>query len=645
MPNLYTYYQNGTFEGSSGADPLFKFSTHPSGTVIIVGNWAFSTDVAQAGTKSFKLTANQVILGSNSNRSARSESFFAGPSYPYFSANKIILTVGKKYKFSCYVRVPSGTPIASLGALITLQENNYQGFGHDALYQNLSGGRIRVYHDPGNIESPANAQIEYVGVKVADAIDQWVKIEATFTFQNVLSFGIWTTLFKWNILEDGSQPWCLDLTAGGTVVNSLLNGGNLYVDSFDLVEIVACNLAPSAPAYTKTDETAVDANNGTVTANFTSAYTIEYSLDNVTFQLSPFFENLAPGSYTLYVRDTFGCVATPVPFTIQEFNPPPDPPDPPTGPLTIDQEPINRYNFIEWFNATGPVDNFTDMILENCCWDIPKGYDRRNKKPRIHAPVVAPLEEFAFYINSTDPVLDPEFSIWRLGLINVNGLVHGSIGTLQRSFLDETNAIYNVYASSCTIPGGTAPGLYWMAIYRNDNGAVVYLSNIIEVMALADAKCETVRLQFKNGINMYRYFYELIPTYINKIRLRMYRIDEQPDGDLTQYRAVSTGVLRNVSFELDKFIVLECYYFDDEANRAMMVFQAHGFITVNNKFYLLKSLFKWTFDPSKNCMKGTIEMYEQGFSSANRYAPLDDITVVGSDDPLLLGDGGGRIKL
>lgn len=46
------------------------------------------------------------------------------------------------------------------------------------------------------------------------------------------------------------------------------------------------------------------------------------------------------------------------------------------------------------------------------------------------------------------------------------------------------------------------------------------------------------------------------------------------EGNLKQYRAVSTGKLRNEKYELDRVVKLETYYFDDAAHEAMTILSA-----------------------------------------------------------------------
>ncbi len=627
MANIYPFIDFGTWESYSTAAEVKQQTTIGPVTTTICKTQR-SSDVAHGGTFSGKGTFVTPPLAPSSWFAPNF--FFELVRFTTDPRKVLSLPISapvnnRTFKFTCWVFVPSGSPIAS----------------NDA----------HIYIGPGVTNwgaSPAGpspfAEVLTRTVKtVAECIDTWVKFEYEFFSTNstkaLTSLEFVSIYVLDSSIGSANVPTMPDHSFDGTMnVN-----GVIYMDDISFEEVVACDLTAGAPAYDKTNEITEGAHDGTITAHFTSSNTIEYSLDGATWQTSNVFTGLAPGTYTLHVRDTAGCTLPNITgIEILAGEPDPDPPTPVPGPLTVDQKPINNYNFINWFSAFGPT-NYTEIQTENCCWDIPKGYDRQDKKNKIHTPIVCPLEDFAFYINFDQPLTDPDFSTYRLGLFNWAGLVQADIATLQKH--DITTGVYNIYCSSVQLPGGIDFGIYFLMIYRQDTNAIIMVSNPIELMALQDAKCESVRLQHKHGYNIYKYYYELVPLYINKIRLRIYKIDDQADGNLVQYRAVSTGRLRNVSFELDKFITFESYYFNDLANEGMYVWQTHGFITINDKFFLPKSLFKRQFDPKKKLMKGTIEMYEQAFSTANRYAPLTDITIIGSDDPLLLGDGGGRIKL
>lgn len=81
------------------------------------------------------------------------------------------------------------------------------------------------------------------------------------------------------------------------------------------IEIVETPLPLSANVFV-TDALCSNVLNGFVTVNATGGWEVyEYALNGGSFQTDNFFENLAPGNYTVTVRDTSNCVAN-FPFTV-----------------------------------------------------------------------------------------------------------------------------------------------------------------------------------------------------------------------------------------------------------------------------------------------------------------------------------------
>jgi hypothetical protein len=438
----------------------------------------------------------------------------------------------------------------------------------------------------------------------------------------------------------GSFPIAM-AQAGGQGFN--VAGGKIWFDKLEVDEIPVCDLTFGSPAYTKTNETNVGLNNGTVTLNATSSFTRQYSKDNAIWQSSNFFPGIPVGTTTFYVRDTnpSGCSIS-VPVTISAFIPAPDPgPPSPESVLSIDQKPVTSNNFVPWFAGNGLI-TFGQLTSSNCCWDIPAAYRARTqgKNNLKHALVAVNGEEFTFYMNYS--INDPNFADMRLALIDNGGLVADNIATLQRDLFDD-GVTYNLYAS-IELNGIAINRYYKLAIYNTNTGNIIFVSGLVEVLSSDDASCLSTRLRYKSSINLYGFRYEQLPDYYNIHRLRLYRIDEQDETTLVQYRAVSSGQLRNVRYELDRWIALEAYYFDDNAHRATGVFQLHDIVLINDVSYLLKTPHKRSFDPEKALYKGRIEFFEIAFSTANRFNRLGDITIVNGSD-FLLGDFGARIKL
>lgn len=704
MPNLYTPFANGTFE-SAFPDYYFK-SGFP---IVLNGKMIQSSDMAYAGTYSarFKVDLNNLGGGAILAASIAMRTKPAGG-----GANIITIPIGKKYRMGFRFFVPSGSPIADGNALIGISGVNEFAGG---TWTDLGGGKFR--HD---VVRPAGQPTTSATMaRVSACLDQWVEL----TYE-------WIETSNNYDSETPSIVILVKNQAGATVpiVGSanMITNGLMYVDQGTLDEVIVCDLTFGSPVYTKTDETSVDANDGSITVTPpTSSYPYQYSLDNVSYQSSNFFHNLAPGTYTIYVKDTnptgcliqqggvtifpasepscdlafsnpaytvvdesapgandgsvtlhatssaggiqyakgsiagpyqgadlfWGLAAGTYTFYLKDANDcqiqiavqvgSADVPTPP-GVLLIDEKPINEGNFVVWFEATGKM-NFNSMDCFNANWDLAQGYRLNKISARRHYVVAIPLKKFTFYINLKDGLDSPDFNSYRLALINNNGTVQTNIAVLKKDTFDD-GVHYNIYCEDITLVADTPQDIFKLAIYNQVTQDILLVSNDIEVIGEEDAKAVSNELKHRASFNMYGYRYENLPDFFNTIRLRLYKLDEQSDGDLTQYRGASTGRIRNVSFELDRYIVLEAYYFDDSGHRAMQVFQAHDYILVNDIAYLVKTLYKAEMNIAKKLNKGTIEMYEQAFSQANRYSSAP-IVVIGSDDPLLLGDGGGRIKL
>lgn len=406
---------------------------------------------------------------------------------------------------------------------------------------------------------------------------------------------------------------------------------------------IVCDLTLGFPSYTKVDETSANADDGIITVNASSSFAIQYSQDGVIWQSSNVFGGLAPGSYDIFIKDSKGCTNEILDITILEFDPV-DPPGPVVGTeLIIDARPINSHNFITWFNAIGDT-AFNSTTITNCVNGYPKPYRLNKPKAKNHYPCIVNGEQFSFYINFDTDYANPLFTSFRLYVINIYGVVQDDVAPLLQVMAAD-GVSYFIYASVTL--AGLNPGAYRLAIVNpNDAGRIIFVSQEIKVITTAIALQETFRVVYKASVNMYRFLYESIPSYVHEIRLRMNVLEENPEGELSQYRASSSGKLRNVYVELDLALKLETYWFDDLAHRAVFTFQVHDYIFLNGKSYLVKSLYKPSWgNPAMWTSKGILEVYEQDFSTANRYGTKDAIVIVGSDDPLLLGDNTSFIKL
>ena len=87
--------------------------------------------------------------------------------------------------------------------------------------------------------------------------------------------------------------------------------------------------APNTPAVADVTVSQPDCSSatGTITINSPTGVGLTYSIDGVTFQLSPVFSGLAQGNYTVTVKNNAGCISVTNPIAIN-------------SPLTIPQQPV-----------------------------------------------------------------------------------------------------------------------------------------------------------------------------------------------------------------------------------------------------------------------------------------------------------------
>ncbi|MCX3264816.1 DUF5977 domain-containing protein [Pedobacter agri] len=263
---------------------------------------------------------------------------------------------------------------------------------------------------------------------------------------------------------------------------------------------------------------------------------------------------------------------------------------------------INRFNFIRWF-----TNQSTDQTI-----NIPRLSARQS---RVYCPVIALGEAFSFYVNADIPFSDSDNL--QLDLVGTAG-TFTNVSPLSKDVIPN-NGGYNIFCNGTL--NGIPTGQYQLVIKV---GAIVKcISNPIQVMNLALAERMTVSVLYRNSRTRSRFRYFENPTFRNKIRLTVSLVDWTAEGNLEQYREVSTGTLRNEKLELDRKIKISTYFFDDGAHEAMTELGVCDSIIINGRNYRAKGIYSPTVRESANVSKGEIELYEVDFSKINKYGKMD----------------------
>lgn len=261
---------------------------------------------------------------------------------------------------------------------------------------------------------------------------------------------------------------------------------------------------------------------------------------------------------------------------------------------------INRFNFLRWYSNQA-----IDATIS-----IPRLSARQS---RVYCPVIALGEQFSFYINCDIAFSDSDFASLQLDMVGTAG-TFTNVATLSKDTIPN-NGGYNIYCEGTLSAKPT--GQYQFVI---KNGSIVKcISNPFTLMQAALAEQVTVSVSYRNSRNRSKFRYFENVSFQNKIRLHLSLVDWTAEGNLEQYREVSTGTLRNEQLELDRKVKLSSYFFDDGAHEAMTELGVCDSIIINGVLYRAKGIYSPSVREGSNVSKGEIELYDVEFSNINKY--------------------------
>lgn len=183
--------------------------------------------------------------------------------------------------------------------------NNKSQFTEDS---NNSSGRITT--TIANIATPTVFTIDDVNTSEADA-DPCTNVKLTID-TNIQATDITSPITDTVV----TNPYIVDVQRTGSFDVTMNNADNADTQGVYIPSLVSADF---------TADVVLSTNTGTVTVNNnyteTPLFTLEYSLDDITYYLTNSFSALPIGSYDVYVRDGLGCSFS-LPFEITAFTPP-----------------------------------------------------------------------------------------------------------------------------------------------------------------------------------------------------------------------------------------------------------------------------------------------------------------------------------
>lgn len=293
--------------------------------------------------------------------------------------------------------------------------------------------------------------------------------------------------------------------------------------------------------------------------------------------------------------------------------------------------PDNRFHFLRFHRAYGLDYPFTGVPVKSSekakvcaeCEAIPERIPNAYKKIgcETYYPIVTDCETTAFYINTETP-LDFATGTLQLDIVDQTfTAVETDVATVVKHVVN-IDGDYTLYAQDIKPENLSDKGIYRFVIWDTDSDEVVYIGNEFTHWKTGvtneSINCESTYVEWYDTGDIWGFKYSELPEFKNQIRLNLTRREIQPETEFEQYRADSNGKRRNLKSETDQYLVLETYYFDQEAHEGMTAFSTHGDVFINKKKYVLKTAYAVETQDPRDLSKGTLEMYEDDFSGINK---------------------------
>lgn len=265
------------------------------------------------------------------------------------------------------------------------------------------------------------------------------------------------------------------------------------------------------------------------------------------------------------------------------------------------------------------------------------------------ACVFIPGEEYGFYINTANGFTYTPANL-RLDILNgrTGALVYTGVTTMSGHLVTGSATNRNYY-TTFTFPT-IAKGMYRFRLYDTSAATVRFTSNLFEVLSPIggsiiigpgdfsgsdfyftdfytqsttfqtedDYLRNTMYVQYKTDRRFYDFYWHLVPSFYQKLRIRMNQIDSQPEDEKEIYVEQYSGKPRNFVSEQKWVYTLETYYYDEGMHKAAYVMSLHDNLIINSKVYYTKSTYKIDTIFDSKSSKGTFEVYEEEFASINR---------------------------
>ena len=236
---------------------------------------------------------------------------------------------------------------------------------------------------------------------------------------------------------------------------------------------------------------------------------------------------------------------------------------------------------------------------------------------------IAPQDKVQFYANLSELEDNANFSSWVVHLVHNDtyAISYPSVFTLSKDIISGTD--YKFYVAPWTVQSNIPVGCHRLVIIDGTDGNILYISNTIEVMTLAEAQNETIFVRYRNSKNIQNHNYETLTTFYNVHRVRMDTIQPQRVVTSEGYQKIN-GDFERVRTAYTKQVNFVTGWFDIEGHDAFETATIHSDFQIwqNNQWNAYtrqdSAAYEQDFQEDYPVIQGSIKLDKVAYASTNK---------------------------
>ena len=270
--------------------------------------------------------------------------------------------------------------------------------------------------------------------------------------------------------------------------------------------------------------------------------------------------------------------------------------------MSLKHIPLNRNNFIRFYDVATPVLDDTDYI-----GGFVNGYQYRWKSHCSYLPVVV-LDTLVFYTNFDAPITGT------FGIVQDGAIVSdANLFVLNTTLVGDNN-----HEIVLTIPVTNTQERRVFSIAIISGGVPTFISNPLMVLQKTEKNLNNTHLlSFRHNNNVFDYEWaslELIdPDYIVRVPLSVLEYSYPKDDSV--YKSATSGRPRRTRAVISKAYNIEAYYVDEDTHDAMNYALHAQKVSINGNEIVLDGQYEVAFNRLMNIQKGTASVLVKDYGA------------------------------